>query len=196
PSTARTPRARRRGRRGGPRCRGGAAPPGHGRDRGRRFPPRGRPSRLGSLQRLPPRKALGMNGRNLTARVAHWSARHRKIAIFGWLGIFVVALGLTGSLGLNTLKAQDQNVRESGKADHLEANAGFYDRAHENVYIASRDGANVDARAFRTTVGDVTGTVRGLPHVRNVKSPLVAGNEGQISRDRTKVLVSFDIVGD
>jgi anti-anti-sigma factor len=137
-----------------------------------------------------------MNGRNLTARVAHWSARHRKIAIFGWLGIFVVALGLTGSLGLNTLKAQDQNVRESGKADHLEANAGFYDRAHENVYIASRDGAKVDARAFRTTVGDVTGTVRGLPHVRNVKSPLVAGNEGQISRDRTKVLVSFDIVGD
>src|SRR5204863_9271893 len=102
----------------------------------------------------------------------------------------------TSSPGLNTRQAHDQYLAAPGKADHSAATAGFYDRAHENVYIASRDGANVDARAFRTTVGDVTGTVRGLPHVRNVKSPLVAGNEGQISRDRTKVLVSFDIVGD
>src|SRR4051812_46150572 len=137
-----------------------------------------------------------MHGRNLTARAAHWSARHRKIAVFGWLGVFVIGLLLTGALGLNTLKAQDQNVRESGRADRIEADAGFFDRANENVYIASRDGANVSSRAFRATVDDVVASVRGLRNVRNVKSPLRPGNEGQISGDHTKVLVNFDILGD
>src|SRR3954466_13995210 len=128
-----------------------------------------------------------MHGRNLTARAALWSARHRKIAIFGWLGAFVAAIAITGSLGLNTLKAQDQNVRESVTADRTEADAGFFDRASENVYVAAPRGQNVDSRAFRATVDDVVATVGGLRFVRDVKSPLVAGNEGQISRDRTKV---------
>src|SRR3954452_23989409 len=82
-------------------------------------------------------RIAGMHGRNLTARAAHWSAQHRKIAIFGWLGAVIVALVLSGSLGLNTLKAQDQGVGESGHAARVQAAAGLFDRANENVFIAS-----------------------------------------------------------
>ena len=53
--------------------------------------------------------------RNISARMAHWSAHHRKIAIFGWLafclGAFVIG---TMVIGTNTLKVADAGVRESG----------------------------------------------------------------------------------
>src|SRR3954449_5961451 len=123
-------------------------------------------------------RIAGMHGRNLTARAAHWSAQHRKVAIFGWLGAVVVAIALSGALGLNTIKAQDQGVRESGHAARVEAAAGFFDRANENVFIASRDGTKTDSPRFRAAVADVIGVVRGERYVRNVKSPLTAGNEG------------------
>src|SRR4051794_27766586 len=142
-------------------------------------------------------RIAGMHGRNLTARAAHWSAQHRKVAIFGWLGAVVVAIALSGALGLNTIKAQDQGVRESGHAARVEAAAGFFDRANENVFIAARNGqTNVDSPAFRAAVADVIGVVRPNRFVRNVKSPLVAGDEGQVAADRTKALVNFDILGD
>src|SRR3954468_18581586 len=100
-------------------------------------------------------RIAGMHGRNLTARAAHWSAQHRKVAIFGWLGAVVVAIALSGALGVNTLKAQDQGVRESGHAARVEAAAGFFDRANENVFVASRNGAKVGSPAFRAAVADV-----------------------------------------
>src|SRR5437764_2303567 len=138
-----------------------------------------------------------MHGRNLAARAAHWSAQHRKIAIFGWLGAVIVAIAVSGGLGVNTLKAQDQGVRESGHAARVEAAAGFFDRANENVFIASRNGAtNVSSPAFKAVVADVIGAVRPDHFVRNIKSPLTAGNEGQVSADRTKALVNFDVLGD
>src|SRR3954451_471577 len=141
-------------------------------------------------------RIAGMHGRNLTARAAHWSAQHRKVAIFGWLAAVVAAIALSGALGLNTLKAQDQGVRESGHAAKVEAAAGFFDRANENVFVASRNGAKVGPPAFRAAVADVIGVVRANRFVRNVKSPLAAGNEGQVAADRTKALVNFDVLGD
>src|SRR3954447_9381141 len=142
-------------------------------------------------------RIAGMHGRNLTARAAHWSSQHRKVAIFGWLAAVIVAIGLSGALGLNTLKAQDAGVRESGHAAKVEAAAGFFDRANENVLIASRNGeTKVNSPAFRAAAADVIGVVRANRYVRNVKSPLVAGDEGQIAADRTKALVNFDVLGD
>src|SRR3954471_12102632 len=137
-----------------------------------------------------------MPGRNLTARAAHWSAQHRKIAIFGWLGAVVVSLLLSGAVGLNTIKLENQGVGESRQADQLQASAGFFDRANENVLVQARDGQTADDPAFRAAIVDVAATLRAERHVRAIKSPLAAGNEGQISRDRRSALVSFYIQGD
>ena len=58
--------------------------------------------------------------RNLAARMAHWSAQHRKIAIFGWLAFCLGAFVLgTMVIGTNTLEVSDAGVRESGRMDRL-----------------------------------------------------------------------------
>src|SRR3954447_11415276 len=135
-----------------------------------------------------------MHGRNLTARAAHWSAEHRKIAIFGWLGAVVVSLFLSGAVGLNTIKPENQGVGESRHADQLQAAAGFFDRANENVLVQARGGETISDPAFRAAIADVAGTLRGERYVRAVKSPLTAGDEGQVSRDRRSALVGFYVV--
>src|SRR5204863_1804854 len=137
-----------------------------------------------------------MPGRNLTARAAHWSAQHRKIAIFGWLGAVVASIFLAGAFGLNTIKPENQGVGQSRTADRIEAKAGFFDKANENVHIRALGSETVRSPRFRAAIDDVAGTVSRFATVRNVKSPLRVGNEGQISRDRRSALVNFDIAGD
>jgi RND superfamily putative drug exporter len=137
-----------------------------------------------------------MHRRNLTARAAHWSARHRKLAIFGWLGAVVASVLLSGAFGLNTIKLENQGVGESKRGDQIQAKAGFFDRANENVLIQARGGQTADSPAFRAAITDVAGRLRAFPDVRAIKSPLAAGNEGQISRDRHSALVNFYIRGD
>ena len=46
--------------------------------------------------------------RNLSARMAHWSAHHRKIAIFGWLAFCFVAFAFgTMAVGVTSLDASN-----------------------------------------------------------------------------------------
>src|SRR3954470_10031738 len=98
-----------------------------------------------------------MHGRNLTARAAHWSAEHRKIAVFGWLGAVVVSVFLSGAFGLNTIKLENQGVGESRRGDQIQAKAGFFDRANENVLIQARGAQSADSPAFRAAITDVVG---------------------------------------
>ena len=54
---------------------------------------------------------------NLTERVAGWSARHRKTAIFGWL-LFVAAVFMAGqALGAKNLPQYDAG--QSGQAERV-----------------------------------------------------------------------------
>src|SRR2546428_12050555 len=80
-----------------------------------------------------------MQRRNLAARAGRWSARHRRVAILGWLGAFVVAIFLIGAVGLNTLKPQDQGVGESRRADRLQASAGLLDPPTAQVVVPAPD---------------------------------------------------------
>src|SRR5437762_12998334 len=58
--------------------------------------------------------------RNLSARMAHWSAQHRKIAIFGWLAFCFVAFAFgTMALCVTSLDASNAGVRDSGRMDRL-----------------------------------------------------------------------------
>src|SRR6478609_6981118 len=55
--------------------------------------------------------------RNLAARAAYWSARHRKIAIGGWLAFVVIAFVLGGAIGTNTLADEDTGNGSSHVAE-------------------------------------------------------------------------------
>ena len=97
---------------------------------------------------------------NLAARMGRWSARHRKIAIFGWLGLVVVAVLIGKAAGTIELKQNDAIPGESGRATRL-IDAEFAPKASETVLVQSTT-LTADDAAFRAAVGDVVGSVRAV----------------------------------
>jgi uncharacterized membrane protein YdfJ with MMPL/SSD domain len=132
---------------------------------------------------------------NLAARMGRWSASHWKTAVFGWLAFVVVALLVGNVVGTNMLSEADSLGGESGRAERTLARAGFEEPANEVVLIQSSR-VTTKAPEFRQTITDVVGRIRAMPQVENVRSPLAAEAEGQISADGRSALVQFDMKGD
>jgi uncharacterized membrane protein YdfJ with MMPL/SSD domain len=132
---------------------------------------------------------------NLAARAARWSAEHWKTAVSAWLAFCVVAIALGSVAGTRMLKQADTAAGGTHKAEQILKKAGFTDQAGESVLVQSK-AQTVGDPAFRATVADVVRTVSALPQVRRVRSPLAAGNGGQLSKDRRSALVQFEIAGE
>ena len=121
-----------------------------------------------------------------------------RIAIFGWLALVVVSVFLAGSVGLQNIKDEDAGSGESRRADQALADAGFKERASEQVLVQS------ERRALRVSDPRVPGrdpatSSRGcgrFPTVIDVESPLAPRERGADLRDRRSALVQFDIRGD
>jgi RND superfamily putative drug exporter len=137
-----------------------------------------------------------MHKRNLAARAGLWSASHRKKAILGWLLFVVLAVVLGGSVGQQKLADEDMGNGGSKVADQAIADAGFPDEAAEQVLIQGKGSISIRDPRFAAAVEDVERRLSAVAHVRNVKSPLDAGNMGQLSRDGRSALLSFDIADD
>jgi uncharacterized membrane protein YdfJ with MMPL/SSD domain len=134
------------------------------------------------------------SSRNFAARAGRWSARHRKIAVFGWLAFVALAAVGGGAAGLNTFSWQENGPGEAGRADKAIFDH-FPRHAEETVLVQSRTGTTRDP-AFAAAVADVQRRLERAPYVTHVQSPLEPGNAGQISRDGRSALVSFQIAGD
>ncbi|HVY96554.1 MAG TPA: MMPL family transporter [Solirubrobacterales bacterium] len=128
--------------------------------------------------------------RNLAARAGRWSARHRKAAIWGWVGFVVLALALGGALGTKTLKDSESQVGESGRAERTLEGA-FPTAAEETVLVQARLGR--DAGSLRAGVAEVEERLGKLAFVHDLQGPYAAGNEGQLSADGRSALVQFRI---
>src|SRR3954451_13118051 len=103
--------------------------------------------------------------RNLAARAGHWSARHRKTAILGWLAFVVIAFVLGGAIGTKSLADEDTGNGESRAADAAINHADFPDKATEQVLVKGRNGdLKVTDRQFRAAVGDVVSGLKAAPH--------------------------------
>ena len=138
-----------------------------------------------------------MPKRNLAARAGHWSARHRKTAIFGWLAFVVIAFVLGGAIGTNSLEDEDSGNGSSAVADKAIANADFPDKADEQILITARGGKLTTADPqFRAGVDAVVAQLEKTPHTSEIQSPFADGNEGQISEGKDAALVTFSIPGD
>jgi uncharacterized membrane protein YdfJ with MMPL/SSD domain len=135
-----------------------------------------------------------MQRRNLTARAATWSAKHRRIAILGWMAFVLSAIVLGGAIGTKHISTNNDGVGDSGRADRI-LNAKFPQYAGEQVLIQSNKLTARDP-AFQAAVRDVVKRVSATGTVRDLRSPLVAANRGEISRDGHSALVSFQIAGD
>ena len=130
---------------------------------------------------------------NIAARMARWSAHHRKIAIFGWLGCVIAVFALGTMLGTKQIVFETSGPGESGRADKI-IYEDFKQPAGESVLVQSDTLIASDPR-FRATVEAVIAGVSNLDAVAKVESPFDAENSGQISDDRKSVLVPMEIKG-
>jgi uncharacterized membrane protein YdfJ with MMPL/SSD domain len=131
--------------------------------------------------------------RNLAARMGRWSARHRKIAISGWLAFVVAAFVVGGMIGTKNLVWQTSLPGESGKAERI-LYEDFRPQASEAVLIQSKT-MSTDNPSFDAAIRDVVAGLGSLHAVVNVRSPLDPHNTGQISPDGRSALASFEIRG-
>jgi uncharacterized membrane protein YdfJ with MMPL/SSD domain len=132
--------------------------------------------------------------RNLAARMALWSAHHRKKAIFGWLGAVIVIFAAgTFGIGQKQIVFETSGPGESGRADTILYD-DFRQPGSEGVLIQSKTLTTTDP-AFKATVEDVLAGVSTLDAIAKVESPLDAENSGQVSGDRKSVLIPMEIRG-
>jgi len=129
---------------------------------------------------------------NLAARMGRWSASHWKTATFGWLAFVLVAFGLGGMVGTRNIETS-AGPGESGRMDRI-LEDGFKQPATERILIQSRSD-RVGTPAFDSAVADVVARVSKIAEVQDVRSPLVPGNAGQISKNGRSALVEFRIRG-
>ena len=131
--------------------------------------------------------------RNLAARMALWSAHHRKKAIFGWLA-FAIAL-----FAVSIVSPAKQIVFEtSGPGESGRANTILYDDfkqpSGESVLIQSRS-LKAGSPEFKAAVQAVITGVSKLDAVAKVESPYDEENTGQISDDKRSAFVGVEIKG-
>jgi RND superfamily putative drug exporter len=131
--------------------------------------------------------------RNIAARMGRWSANHWKTATFGWLAFVLAAFAIGNALGTKQI---DQNKAGNGESGHVKSVLAdeFKQSASETVLVQSPS-RTLDDASFRAAVQDVTTRLVALPQVRDVRSPLVPGNGGQVSSDRRSAIVQFKLRG-
>ena len=148
---------------------------------------------------LPPRTGVRPP---MVERIAGWSARHRAIALIGWLMLVAGAVVIGNMLGTKNLNSYDPG--QAGQAERVLSRPGVVQRYSESVLVQTRDGRTVasDPQA-RTAIRQVTVALRRMPGVAtDIQSPLApggtglaAGGHGLISRDGRSALVTFEVAG-
>ena len=131
----------------------------------------------------------------IASRAARWSARHRRVAILGWIALVVASVALGGAIGTETIADEDLGNGESRTGEQVLAGAGFPDDASEMVLVEGRSGQTIDDPEFRAAVVDVEERLMGTPHVAEISSPFAAGSSGQVSDDGRSALVEFELRG-
>ena len=140
----------------------------------------------------PPRRGSGP----VVERVAGWSARHRKTALFGWLLLVAGAVMAGSMLGTKNLNSYDPG--QAGRAERVLSRPGVVQPASETVLIQARSGTRTVASdpEIRRAIGQVTAALGALPKTATgIESPLAPGGGKLISRDGRSALVMFNLAG-
>jgi putative drug exporter of the RND superfamily len=134
--------------------------------------------------------------RPVVERIAGWSARHRKTAVFGWL--FLVAGVLVGTHLLPASTVQSYDVGQSGRAEQTLHQLNVTSPPAESVLIQARAPGRTFASdpELRQTVEQVATSLRSLPRAASdVRSPLSEGGGSLVSGNGRSVLVMFNVPG-
>ena len=143
----------------------------------------------------PPRRERRRRARApFIERIAGWSARHRKTAVFGWLALVAIVIVVGQGMGSKSLPPYDAG--QAGQAEQTLHRLGVVAPAVEDVLIQARAPGSTFANdpAMRQAARQVTTALAALPHATtDVKSPL--GNRALVSADGRSALVTFEVPG-
>ena len=133
----------------------------------------------------------------IVERVAGWSARHRKTAVFGWLLLVVVAVAVGHQLGTSNVNSYDPG--QAGRAERVLDRPVVQQPAGESVLVQGRAAGQTYASdpEMRQAVGEVVAALRALPRsAAGIESPLTSS--GLVSASPGKpgsALVTFNVAG-
>ncbi len=125
---------------------------------------------------------------SVSMRAARWSATHPWRAIFGWLALVVVAVGLAATVSTEEASDADYRLGESGVAEKWVHEAHLDSPSSEEVLVTA-DGGALDQAQADEAAAQLARTVRPLPGVTEV-------SEAQWSPDRTAMLISIQLAKD
>jgi len=134
----------------------------------------------------------------VTERVAGWSARHRKTAVFGWL-LLIAAIFMAGqAIGPGNLPQYDAG--QAGQAERIQNQVApaQYNAFAESVLIQARaPGVTfADNASMRRAASEVAAALSALPKsAAGIRSPLSAGGQSLVSKDGRSALVTFQVPG-
>ena len=141
--------------------------------------------------------------RPFVERIAGWSARHKKTAVFGWLALVAVLFVASQALGSRNLPNYDPG--QAGQAERAlhQAAPDFYGSASEVVLIQARAPGKTFAgdASMRQAARQVVSALAALPEsAAHIRSPLTAGARqagrgSLVSADGRSALVTFDVPG-
>ena len=117
-------------------------------------------------------------------RIAGWSARHRNIALFGWLLLVAGAVVIGSMLGTKNLNSYDPG--QAGQAERVLSRPGVVQPHAESVLIQARDGRHRGQRpADPPAIRQVTVALQRMPGVAtDIQSPLAPGGTAWRGRPR------------
>jgi RND superfamily putative drug exporter len=130
-------------------------------------------------------------------KIAGWSARHRKTAVFGWL-VFV-AVAVVGAQMLGTKNLQSYDPGQAGRAERVLDQPGVKNAPTESVLVQARAPGRTFAGdpEMHQAVRQLVTALRATPSAaKDVRSPLGPGGAALVSADRRSVLVTFSVAGD
>ena len=136
----------------------------------------------------------GVKTRNIAARAGRWSARHRRLAVLGWLAFVFLAYMIGSNVGTDTLTDEEAAVGESGEASRVVADA-YPQNLGEAVLIQSKT-LTADSPEYRAVVADVTRRVEATEGTTKVSSPYDRSNPSAVSDDGHSTMVGFEVKGD
>ena len=128
-------------------------------------------------------------------RIAGWSARHRKTAVFGWLLMVAAVFAVSQLLGSKNLPNYDPG--QAGQAERALHQADpDYGSATETVLIQAPTPGETFARSgsMQQAAREVAASLSALPKdAGNIRSPLRPGGASLVSADGRSALVTFQV---
>jgi RND superfamily putative drug exporter len=135
--------------------------------------------------------------RGRLARIARWSAAHRKTVLVGWIVVLVGVMGISNAVGTDYTNSSSSGNTDSQRAtDLLKQSFPAQSGDTDQIVLHATNGKVTDPEV-RSRVAPMLAKVASLPHVTAVVSPYTKAGTDQVSADRTVAFaqVNFDQQG-